>query len=240
MAEKKKGTALSAVDIGRTYRTGEEELEVLAGVNLEVQRGELLAIMGDSGVGKSTLLHILGTLDRPTAGRLSIDSTDVLALGEGELAQFRNKNIGFVFQFHHLLPEFTALENVMMPGLVSGASPQELAAEAEGLLEMVGLAERRQHRPGELSGGECQRVAMVRALIRRPLVVFADEPSGNLDHNTSTRLHGLIRDLAHSRGQAFVIMTHDRNLARAMDRVGRLEDGVLRFGDDLQLEEVSQ
>ncbi len=218
---------LRARGLRKVYRTGGGDLEILKSVDLEVKRGELVSIMGASGVGKSTLLHLLGTLDRPTAGELTIRGMDVLSLPEVELAAFRNRHIGFVFQVHHLLPEFTALENVMMPAMIAGGPAPE--AEAVELLSRVGLEQRLHHRPGELSGGECQRVAVVRALGMRPHVVLADEPSGNLDEGTSQVLHHLIRELAQAYDQAFVIMTHDRTLADSADRMGRLEAGVLHI-----------
>jgi len=220
---------LQARNIRKLFRTGEEELEVLRQVDLEVARGEVLAIMGASGAGKSTLLHILGTLDRPTAGELLIDSVEVLRLADDELSRFRNRHIGFVFQFHHLLPEFTALENVLLPALMAGEPAGRAREAAIELLHSVGLERRLHHRPGELSGGERQRVAVVRALIRRPLVVLADEPSGNLDAASSEILHELIRSLSRAHQQAFVIMTHDRGLAESMDRLGHLEKGMLRL-----------
>ncbi len=220
---------LQARGIRKVFRTGEADLEVLKHIDLQVSAGEVLAIMGTSGVGKSTLLHILGTLDRPTAGELSIDAVDVLALGETDLANFRNRHIGFVFQFHHLLPEFTALENVILPVMISGRDAGRAQDEAADLLRSVGLDRRLSHRPGELSGGECQRVAMVRALAMRPLVVLADEPSGNLDTATSAELHDLIGELAQTYNQAFVIMTHDRNLAERADRTGYIEAGLLHL-----------
>jgi lipoprotein-releasing system ATP-binding protein len=222
-------TILEARGIRKVFRTGSEELEVLRQVDLEVERGELLAIMGVSGVGKSTLLHILGTLDRPTAGQLTIAGVEVLGMGDDELARFRNQHLGFVFQFHHLLPEFTALENVMLPALVAAQPEEAVRGEALALLESVGLGRRLHHRPGELSGGERQRVAVARALIRKPLVVLADEPSGNLDAAASQHLHELIRQLSRGHRQAFVVMTHDRDLAESMDRLGHLEWGVLRM-----------
>jgi len=218
---------LRARSLRKVYRTGGVDLEILKSVDLEVKRGELVSIMGASGVGKSTLLHLLGTLDRPTDGELAIRGRDVLSLPEVELAAFRNRHIGFVFQVHHLLPEFTALENVMMPALIAGVSAPE--AEAVELLSRVGLEQRLHHRPGELSGGECQRVAVVRALGMKPQVVLADEPSGNLDEGTSQVLHRLIRELAQAYDQAFVIMTHDQTLADSADRVGRLEAGLLHI-----------
>jgi lipoprotein-releasing system ATP-binding protein len=220
---------LRARGIRKVYPTQGGDLEILRGVDLEVGRGELVSIMGASGVGKSTLLNLLGTLDRPTAGELEIRSVDVLGLQGDRLARFRNQHIGFIFQVHHLLPEFTALENVMMPALIGGQRGPQVERQAAEILARVGLERRLHHRPGELSGGECQRVAVVRALVLRPQVVLADEPSGNLDEDTSARLHELIRELARDFDQAFVIMTHDRALADSADRKGRLEMGRLHF-----------
>ena len=215
---------LEARGLRKVFNTGGEGLEVLKGVDLVVRAGELVAVMGESGVGKSTLLHLLGTLDLPTAGQLRIAGTDVLNLGDQALSRFRNRHIGFVFQFHYLLPEFTALENVLLPARVAGVDRRREVLE---LMDFVGLADRLHHRPGALSGGECQRVAMVRALVTQPLVVLADEPSGNLDERASESLHQLLAELARERGQAFVVMTHDRKLAQSMDRRGRIEAGVL-------------
>lgn len=217
---------LQARGLRKVFNTGGEGLEVLKGVDLAVRAGELVAVMGESGVGKSTLLHLLGTLDRPTAGQLQIAGTDVLNLGDQALSRFRNRHIGFVFQFHYLLPEFTALENVLLPARVAGVDRRKEVLE---LMDFVGLADRLHHRPGSLSGGECQRVAMVRALVTQPLVVLADEPSGNLDERASESLHQLLAELARERGQAFVVMTHDRKLAQSMDRRGRIEAGVLQM-----------
>ena len=222
-------TVVQAWGIRKVFKAGAEELEILKHVDLEVAAGEVLAITGVSGVGKSTLLHILGTLDRPTAGELAIHAVDVLHLQEADLATFRNKHIGFVFQFHHLLPEFTALENVMLPAMIGGKHTSKIAGEAVELLGRVGLEKRLHHRPGELSGGECQRVAVVRALIMKPRVVLADEPSGNLDAASSLNLHGLIKELSQAYKQAFVVMTHDPKLAAGMDRTGHLEEGELRL-----------
>lgn len=215
---------LEARGLRKVFDTGGEGLEVLKGVDLVVRAGELVAVMGESGVGKSTLLHLLGTLDLPTAGQLRIAGTDVLNLGDQALSRFRNRHIGFVFQFHYLLPEFTALENVLLPARVAGVDRRREVLE---LMDFVGLADRLHHRPGMLSGGECQRVAMVRALAIQPLVVLADEPSGNLDERASESLHQLLAELARECGQAFVVMTHDRKLAQSMDRRGRIEAGVL-------------
>lgn len=221
------GAVLRARGIRKVFRSGEEELEVLRKVDVEVRAGEMLAITGASGVGKTTLLHILGALDRPTEGELHIQSTDVLALSGDELADFRNRHIGFVFQFHNLLPEFTALENALLPAMISKEPPEGAQNKATELLGRVGLERRLHHRPGELSGGECQRVAVVRAVVMAPLVVLADEPSGNLDAEASQNLHALMRELSREESQAFVVMTHDRALAASLDRGAHLEAGEL-------------
>ena len=201
-------------------------LKVLKGIDLEVAQGEVLSIMGASGAGKSTLLQILGTLSTPDAGSLRIDGTDVLALGSKALSQFRNRRIGFVFQFHHLLPEFTALENVLIPAYIGGRSEKEARPEAEKLLDTLGLSERMTHKPSELSGGEQQRVAIARALINRPAVLFADEPSGNLASVTKADLPKLFFDLRDSLGQTIVIVTHDPELAALCDRSLFMRDGL--------------
>ena len=223
-------TVLTARDIRKEYPSGQGQLQVLNGVNLQVRRGELVAIMGASGSGKSTLLHILGMLEEPTSGQLLVYDTDIASLDEVSLARFRNRHIGFVFQHHHLLPEFTALENAMMPVLIArrGGAMRDAAID---LLSAVGLEHRMDHRPSEMSGGECQRVAMVRALIMQPKIVLADEPSGNLDEATSAALHALLRDVAQRNQQAFLVMTHDERLASSMDRRGYLESGVLHLED---------
>lgn len=210
----------------KVYRSGDQDLEVLRGVNVRLRHGETVAITGTSGVGKSTLLHILGVLDRPTEGSLHIRDVDVLSLDDDARADFRSRHVGFVFQFHNLLPEFTALENVMMPALVAGRS-DGLESRARELLDRVGLAHRLEHRPGELSGGECQRVAMARALVMKPELVLADEPSGNLDHESSHSLHELLRELARDENQAILVMTHDRDLAASLDRTGHIDAGYL-------------
>lgn len=221
--------ALWARGISKVFKSGDEELVVLENVSLRIARGEVVAITGASGVGKSTLLHIMGTLEQPSDGELEIDSRNVLELKESEVADFRNQHIGFVFQFHHLLPEFTAIENVLLPGMIGRFDINELEDYATDLLVSVGLKDRILHRPGELSGGECQRVAVVRALAMKPEIVLADEPSGNLDERASSRLHGMIRDLAKAQNQTFVIMTHDQSLASCADRVGILDNRSLSF-----------
>jgi len=220
---------LRARGIRKVFGSGSTELEVLRHVDLELRRGELVAITGASGVGKSTLLHILGALDRPSSGSLEVRSRDLLALSEEALADFRNRHIGFVFQFHNLLPEFTALENALMPALIAAEAPVEARDKAVHLLERVGLGERLRHRPGELSGGECQRVAVVRALVMNPDIVLADEPSGNLDAAASDRLHELIVELSRAEEQTFLVMTHDLDLAGRLDRTARLDRGELHL-----------
>ena len=200
-------------------------LNVLKGVDFQAERGEVVAIMGASGAGKSTLLQILGTLSTPDAGTLTVDGTDVLHLGQRELSAFRNRRIGFVFQAHHLLPEFTALENVMIPALIGGRPEKEAKVSAEELLNVVGLSERTGHKPSELSGGELQRVAIARALVNRPAILFADEPSGNLDSRTKAEIHRLFFDLRDRFGQTIVIVTHDPELAALCDRTCVMKDG---------------
>ena len=216
---------LQASGIVKRYPIGETELEVLKGVDLSVRGGEIVAVIGPSGVGKSTLLHILGGLDRPSSGDVRIDAVDVFGLSGAERARFRNRQIGFVFQFHHLLSDFTALENVMMPLMILGKSVAQARAPATGLLRTVGLLDRMDHFPSELSGGESQRVAVARALVTGPQIVLADEPSGNLDVGRSAELHDLIWHLARNRNQAFIIVTHDLTLAERADRIVRMEDG---------------
>jgi lipoprotein-releasing system ATP-binding protein len=204
------------------------QLKVLKGIDLEVQRGEVVAIVGASGAGKSTLLHILGTLDQPDAGKVFIHQEDVFAKSQHNLALFRNKKIGFVFQFHNLLPEFSALENVMIPGLISNnVSDKEVKARARHLLDMLGLAERLEHKPSELSGGEQQRTAVARALINSPDLILADEPSGNLDSKNAVDLHNLFFQLRKDFGHTFIIVTHNEELARMADREIELKDGVV-------------
>lgn len=201
-------------------------LKVLKGIDFEAARGEVVSIMGASGAGKSTLLQILGTLSTPDGGSLEIDGTDVLNLGGKALAAFRNRKIGFVFQAHHLLPEFTALENVMIPAFIAGCGRDEARAEAERLLGLMGLSERVSHKPSELSGGEQQRVAIARALVNSPAVLFADEPSGNLDSATKAEIHSLFFELREKLGQTIIIVTHDPELAAMCDRTLNMRDGL--------------
>ena len=200
-------------------------LQVLRGLDLTIQPGDVVAIMGASGAGKTTLLQILGTLLRPDGGSLSIDGTDVLALSQKDIASFRGRRIGFVFQAHHLLPEFSAEENVMIPALIAGVSGRDARARARELLERVGLVDRLTHKPGELSGGEQQRVAIARALVNAPAVIFADEPTGNLDSATKDQIHSLLFDLRRDLGQTQLIVTHDPALAVLCDRTVRMKDG---------------
>ena len=218
---------LEAVDVGKIFSMPTDELTVLAGLEFRPRRGALTAIVGASGVGKSTLLHILGTLDHPTSGHVFFEGKDLFTLSSRELARFRNTSIGFVFQFHHLLPEFTALENVMMPGLVAQKKRYQVETQAANLLATVGLDERREHRPAELSGGEQQRVAVARALFNSPSLLLADEPSGNLDRESSDELHELLARLVREHGQTTVVATHDERLAARADEVYRLEGGRL-------------
>ena len=201
-------------------------LKVLKGIDMQVDPAEVVSIMGASGAGKSTLLQILGTLSTPDAGTLEIDGTDVFSLSGAELSAFRNRKIGFVFQFHHLLPEFNALENVMIPALIAQRPEAEARAEAVRLLSEMGLADRTGHKPSELSGGEQQRVAIARALVNRPSILFADEPSGNLDSKTKAEIHQLFFDLRERYGQTVVIVTHDPELARMCDRSLFMRDGL--------------
>jgi lipoprotein-releasing system ATP-binding protein len=222
------GTLLTARGVSKSYRTSAGPVRVLEGLDLDVAEGEMLAVVGASGVGKSTLLHVLGTLDRPDAGRVEVAGQEVFALPEAGLRAFRNRTLGFVFQFHQLLPEFSALENVMMPLLIARRPAPEARARALGLLEELGLGARVEHRPGALSGGEQQRVAVARALAREPRLLLADEPTGNLDRETGERLHELLRRLNRERGLTLLVVTHNEHLARGCDRVLRLDAGRLR------------
>ncbi len=220
---------IEAVNITKTFITEAGELRVLKGINCSVREGEMIGIVGASGAGKSTLLHILGALDRPTSGRVLFDGREIAAMENGILANFRNRSVGFVFQFHHLLPEFTSLENVMMPGLISGISHADMGKKARELLSELGLAARMTHRPGELSGGEQQRVAVARALVQSPKVVLADEPTGNLDTSTGNDLFELFIDLNRRKRITFVIVTHNKDLSGRCHRVLEMADG--RFVD---------
>ena len=203
-------------------------LQVLKGIDLEINKGEIVSIVGPSGAGKTTLLQIMGTLDEPDAGVVQIDGTVVSRMKEKELSAFRNKNIGFVFQFHQLLPEFTALENVMIPALIAGVSSKEAHERAMKILDFMGLVDRASHKPNELSGGEKQRVAVARALINDPAVILADEPSGSLDTQNKEDLHQLFFDLRDRLGQTFVIVTHDEGLAKITDRTVHIVDGMIK------------
>jgi len=211
--------------VHKRYLLDGAALDVLKGVDLEVAAGEMVCVVGPSGAGKSTLLNLLGTLDLPTRGQILYEGVDVTGLSSRELARFRNEKLGFVFQFHHLLPEFDAVENVMMPGLVRGVARRKLEPAARALLEEVGLAARLHHRPGELSGGEQQRVALARALSMEPKLVLADEPTGNLDSATSEAMHALLFQLNATRGTTFLVVTHNRELASQMPRVVTMRDG---------------
>ena len=214
---------IRVTDIHKSFGT----LEVLKGVSLDVAQGEVVSIVGASGAGKTTLLQIIGTLSRPDGGRVEIDGRDVSALGDRALSQFRNERIGFVFQFHHLLAEFTAFENICIPGLIGRRPRADVERRAAELLDMMGLAARRDHKPGQLSGGEQQRVAIARALVNSPSVLLADEPSGNLDSHNRDEIHRLFFDLRERLGQTVVIVTHDENLAAMADRKITMSDGLI-------------
>ena len=215
---------LQAKDIHKNYG----DLEVLRGVDLTLNKGEIVSIVGPSGSGKSTLLHILGTLDRPGRGEILINGNKMSALNDKQMADFRNRHIGFVFQFHHLLPEFTAMENVCVPGWITGKKKKEVATRAKSLLESLGLGDRLDNKPGALSGGEQQRVAVARALINEPLIIFADEPTGNLDSAHARDLHQLFFDLRKKFNQTFLIVTHNEDLAKMSDRVLHMKDGKMK------------
>ena len=219
---------IHASGISKSYNHSETRIVVLDHLAFALEQGQTLGIVGASGIGKSTLLHILGTLDRPDAGQLSYSGTDVLTLDDTQLARFRNRTIGFVFQFHHLLPEFSALENTMMPALISGAERKAAREAAESVLVRVGLQERLVHRPNELSGGEQQRVALARALVQRPSILLADEPTGNLDRRNSDHIHNLLMELNQEMGMALVVVTHNMELAAMVSRRVTIANGRLQ------------
>ncbi len=216
---------VEARGVHKSYWLGEKEIHVLRGASFSLNAGEMASLVGPSGVGKSTFLHVIGTLDPPTAGEVLFDGRDAFAMGEEELASFRNLSVGFVFQFHYLLPEFTALQNAAMPGLIHRLPREKAEAQAREMLEIVGLSHRLDHKPGELSGGEQQRVALARALMNRPKLVLADEPTGNLDSDTTERVYALLRDINRELGTTFLVVTHDRRVAERTDRIIEIRDG---------------
>lgn len=218
---------VSIDNLCRSFQMGKQTVHVLNGITMTLARKEMVSIVGASGAGKSTLLHIMGTLDRPTSGKVLFEEKNMFRVSETALAGFRNRSIGFVFQFHHLLPEFTALENTYLPALIQKIPKQQALDAAKSLLSEVGLSHRLHHKPGELSGGEQQRVAVARALIRHPDLVLADEPTGNLDTHTGDELFELLRKLNHTHGTAFVIVTHNEKLSLQTDRLIQLQDGQI-------------
>lgn len=229
---------LKCNDITKTYVEGDFSTQVLKGVSFELKAKEMLAIIGSSGSGKSTLLHLLGTLDTPTSGNILFDNTDIYKLSQAEQGNLRNADLGFIYQFHHLLSDFSALENVAMPLLISGVTIKEAQAQAKQLLERVSLGHRLQHRPAELSGGERQRVAIARALVNQPKLVLADEPTGNLDHKTAESIYSLLRELNKQLDTAFIVVTHDLSLAQRLDRQLQMNDGRLMLSDGIQTNEA--
>jgi len=224
----KASVLIRAEGLTKTFKSGHDRVVVFKELTVEIAEGEMVAVVGPSGAGKSTLLHLLGGLDRPSAGSVKLGEFDIFKLGDVDLARFRNSEIGFIFQFHHLLPEFTALENVMMPLLIGRASHAEAGGRASSMLEKVGLSDRASHRPGELSGGEQARVALARALVAHPRVLLADEPTGDLDSRTSESIHNLLKEVHESQRLTSVIVTHNERLASICDRVLHLEDGRLQ------------
>lgn len=226
---------LQVQNVSKSYHDGAVTTQVLSNVDLQVFKGEQLAIVGSSGSGKSTLLHIMGTLDEPTTGKVLLLGEDLYQVSSARQAQIRNQDLGFIYQFHHLLPEFTALENVAMPAFIQGKDRKQAVADAKLLLERVGLSHRMTHIPAELSGGERQRVAIARALINQPKLVLADEPTGNLDTNSGDAVYELIRELANQLGTAFVVVTHDHKLAARMDRQLMMKNGYLQVAAETQV-----
>ncbi len=224
---------LQAVDIQKVYKTGASEVRVFDRLSLEIRRGEIVAICGPSGAGKSTLLHLLGGLDRPDSGRVIVDGFDICKVSDVDLARMRNSKVGFVFQFHHLLPEFSALENTMMPLLIARESTASSSKRASEILKRVGLGKRLKHRPNELSGGEAARVAIARALVARPQILLADEPTGNLDSRTGEEIHTLLKQMHQEYELTLVIVTHNERLAANCSRLLELEDGRLKASGDL-------
>ncbi len=218
---------ISVQNLEKSFKTGKKTLKVLKNLNFGIMKGEMVAIMGPSGVGKSTLLHLMGTLDRPSTGTIFFNHTNLFEMNDRRLADFRNKNIGFVFQFHHLLPEFTALENVMMPLLIQGIKRKDASEKANAILVDLELGGRKSHKTGELSGGEQQRVAIARALANDPEVIFADEPTGNLDQKTGEKVHNLLKELKQAKNKTLVVVTHNSKLSGDMDRVLIMEDGKI-------------
>ncbi len=222
--------ALQLTQVVRTYRQAEESLQVLRGATLTIRPGELVALVGPSGAGKSTLLHVAGLLEHADGGEVTIDGRPCAGMSDADRTAVRRKDIGFVYQFHHLMPEFNALENVMIPQMLSGSSRRDARERARALLELVGLTDRATHRPARLSGGEQQRVAIARALANRPLVLLADEPTGNLDHKTADEVFALFTEFVREGNLAALVATHNMEIADRMDRILRLEDGILREG----------
>ena len=218
---------ISVQNLEKSFKTGKKTLKVLKNLNFGIMKGEMVAIMGPSGVGKSTLLHLMGTLDRPSTGTIFFNHTNLFEMNDRRLADFRNKNIGFVFQFHHLLPEFTARENVMMPLLIQGIKRKDASEKANAILVDLELGGRKSHKTGELSGGEQQRVAIARALANDPEVILADEPTGNLDQKTGEKVHHLLKELKQAKNKTLVVVTHNNKLSDYMDRVLIMEDGKI-------------